>query len=173
VRYPLAPDEIVYTPDVTVLRAGPVGHYRLVRPFRVAAIACPGPRHPTVEAPEILPPPGLSVDPTVHRGYGDRARMSRDVATALAEKIRLTLTIAAHHGHDTLVLGALGCGAFNCPSRHVAELFRAELARPEFRYGFRLVVFAVLAEGERGRANLRAFCEVLTPSTESQPILAQ
>jgi len=48
------------------------------------------------------------------------------------------------NGHDSLVLGALGCGAFRNPPRHVARLFHEVMDEPEFRNRYRRIVFAIL-----------------------------
>jgi uncharacterized protein (TIGR02452 family) len=39
-------------------------------------------------------------------------------------KIKTLLSVALESGHDALVLSALGCGAFACPPRHIAALFK-------------------------------------------------
>ena len=62
-----------------------------------------------------------------------RARENYRVAdatlvVAMRDRIRFVLAIADELGHDKLVLGAFGCGAFGWDAAVVAELFRAELA---------------------------------------------
>ncbi len=47
---------------------------------------------------------------------------------AMRDRIRFVMAIADELGHDKLVLGAFGCGAFGWDTAVVAELFRAELA---------------------------------------------
>lgn len=47
---------------------------------------------------------------------------------ALRDRVRFVLAIADELGHDKLVLGAYGCGAFGWDASVVAEVFRAELA---------------------------------------------
>lgn len=71
------------------------------------------------------------------------------------DKIRLLLRIAALEGHSRLVLGALGCGAFNNPREKMAECFLEVFREPEFNGGWwKEVVFAVMDmekdEGMRG-----------------------
>lgn len=57
----------------------------------------------------------------------------------------MLLRIAALEGHRRLVLGALGCGAFNNPKEKVVECFLQVFREPEFSGGWwRDVVFAVL-----------------------------
>ncbi len=46
-----------------------------------------------------------------------------DVDTMRA-KIRNLILIAAERGVNTLILSAWGCGAFNCPPTHTAQLFK-------------------------------------------------
>mgnify|MGYP000199309063 CR=1 FL=1 len=48
------------------------------------------------------------------------------------------------HGHDSLVLGALGCGAFCNPPRHIARLFHEVMEEPEFLNKYRYLVFAII-----------------------------
>ncbi|OQO14136.1 hypothetical protein B0A48_01012 [Cryoendolithus antarcticus] len=78
----------------------------------------------------------------------------------MQQKILLTLRLAATNGVTKLVLGAMGCGAFGCPSRAVAREMKAALESAEFEGWFENVVFAVYAAGPAGEKNLRVFREV-------------
>jgi uncharacterized protein (TIGR02452 family) len=100
--YPLRDDEAVYSPGVTVFRASAARGHRFVPPWRLDFVACAGLRQP----------------PTY------RGRLGAEDAQAVARKARLVLQVTAAHGHDGLVLGALGCGAFGGPPAHIAEIFR-------------------------------------------------
>lgn len=59
-------------------------------------------------------------------------------------KIRTILRIGLENGHDSLVLGALGCGAFRNPPRHVARLFHEVIEEEEFFGCYKLLIFAIL-----------------------------
>jgi uncharacterized protein (TIGR02452 family) len=127
--YPIAPDEALYAADVPVLCASEADGYApldLDRPRTLAFIACPGIKMPSLE--------------------DGATRMRDDDAAALRDKVRLILRAAVDGGHDSVVLGALGCGAFGCPLRHVAEIFGevlrdARCPRPP------IVRFAILGAG--------------------------
>lgn len=75
---------------------------------------------------------------TANHGYTDAGR------EVMREKIRTIYRIALRHGHDALVLGAMGCGAFDNRPEAVAFLFRQVLTEEEFRKKFRFVGFAIL-----------------------------
>lgn len=62
----------------------------------------------------------------------------------IKNKIRTIFRIGLVHGHDSLVLGALGCGAFRNPPRHVARLFHEVMDEPEFKDKYRRIIFAIL-----------------------------
>ena len=68
---------------------------------------------------------------------------SPEVSSALTAGVRQILAVAANHGHDTLVLGAWGCGVFGNDPATVARLFRDALLG-EFVGVFSRVHFAVL-----------------------------
>ena len=59
-----------------------------------------------------------------------------------------------------LYLGAMGCGAYGCPPRQVAEEMKAILFDEEFAGWFKEVVFAVYPAGRTGENNFKAFKEV-------------
>lgn len=75
----------------------------------------------------------------------------------LREKIRLVYRCSAHNGQTSLILGALGCGAYRCPPEVVAKEMRTILEDEEFAGWFEHVVFAVYAAGTVGQRNLEVF----------------
>jgi uncharacterized protein (TIGR02452 family) len=78
-------------------------------------------------------------------------------------RIEYVLALAAHHGHDALVLGAWGCGVFANDPSEVAELFAAHLRRPgRYAEAFTEVVFAVL---DRKGDTIRPFAEAFACSS--------
>ena len=60
------------------------------------------------------------------------------------DKMRTIFRIGALHGHDSLVLSAMGCGAFANPPAHIAKLFHQVIDEEEFQNAFRLIDFAIL-----------------------------
>lgn len=120
VRYPLGPYTAVYTPSVTILRDTNYEKLRRQERKKVACIAMPAIRKPKL----------------VHGKYTQEQR------ALMKEKIKGIFKISALHGHTILVLGALGCGAFDNPPEEVATIFR-EVIR-EYWGCFKGVFFAVL-----------------------------
>ena len=81
------------------------------------------------------------------------------------QKMRSMLWAAARHGHDAVVLGAYGCGAFQHDPPTIAQCFSALLGPGgEFHGVFRVVLFAVI----KSEANLRGFLTVF-PELEAIP----
>lgn len=80
-------------------------------------------------------------------------------------KMRMILRMAALNGHRRLVLGSIGCGAFNNPKLEVVEMFKEVLLEKEFQGGWwKEVVFGVLdtekqgsMKGKDGMGNLGLF----------------
>ena len=60
------------------------------------------------------------------------------------DKIRTIYRIALLNGHDSLVLGAFGCGVFQLKPELVAAYFKEVLQEDEFRGKFHTVVIALL-----------------------------
>jgi len=72
-----------------------------------------------------------------------------DLETTMAECIRSLLRIFHGKGHDSLILGAWGCGFNGLDANMVARLFRsALLLEGETRGRFRRVIFAIHDDAE-------------------------
>lgn len=114
----------VYTPDAIYFRESEQKGYALLEePVSLSFITVAGMNRPDLTAD------GMIADH--HVG-------------PIKNKIRTIFRMGLEHGHDSLVLGALGCGAFRNPPRHVARLFHEVMDEPEFMDRYRLIVFAIL-----------------------------
>jgi uncharacterized protein (TIGR02452 family) len=128
-------DHMIYSPRVPVFRDD--DDRLLEEPWTVAMITAPAVNAGVVRANE----PG-SVS---------------QIAETMDRRIASVLGLAAHHGHDALVLGAWGCGVFANDPQEIAELFASHLlGEGRFARAFSEVVFAVF--DRKGRI-LNAFAE--------------
>jgi uncharacterized protein (TIGR02452 family) len=85
---------------------------------------------------------------------GGRLCLRLEDAKTMERKIRVILDIAILTKHDTLVLGAFGCGAYGNPPRDIAEAFHRLLTGCEkYRGRFKNVVFAILDDDNTGKAH--------------------
>lgn len=70
--------------------------------------------------------------------------MYPEEADITLDKIRTIFRIGQAQFHDSLVLSALGCGAFANPPAHIAKLFHQVIVEDEFKNKFKLIDFAIL-----------------------------
>lgn len=130
-KYPLEPDEMIFSKDVRIVKDG--SYSVLETPVVVEGVLT----MPAIRRPLVTPQGRYASD-------ADRETMRN--------KIRIILRTALVHRLDTLVLGAMGAGAFGNPVEEVAALFR-EALRGEFENRFRRVVFAILETRHPHRLN--------------------
>jgi uncharacterized protein (TIGR02452 family) len=74
-------------------------------------------------------------------------RLHPDMIPGTLNKIRTIMNIAANNNVSNLILGAMGCGAFHNPPKHIAKLFQQVLNESPYKGHFRRVVFAIINEG--------------------------
>jgi len=84
-----------------------------------------------------------------------------EVGAAMASRIDKVLAVAWEHRHDTLLLGAWGCGAFSNDPTEIAELFHSALTTT-YRGVFSLIVFAITDHWADQR-NIGPFRQRLSP----------
>lgn len=163
VFYPFADEDALYSPTVLVDTPGPRRHEtgpKISIAVGGGDLVDGGGGTTSALSPATAPPPPPWVTAScvsiaaqdLRRGRRYNANETFDLELCKA-KIRTALFAAKHHGHQRLVLGALGCGAFQNPPRQVARAFHAVLTSEEFFSAFDLVMFAIAFS----RENLDAF----------------
>ena len=121
-RYPLDPlHGCVYTPGVTVFRTGEsLGCALLDEPFQLSFIS------------------------TGAIKKRDVADFGEEDVRITRERIRTVFRAGLDRGHDCLILGAWGCGAFKNPVDVMAHLFKEVAEEPGFKDRYRAVWFACM-----------------------------
>ena len=143
-KYPIPTYGGIYSPRVCVYREP--GTYKTIEDYYFCnVISVPG-----VVRPQIDQTTGMMLD---------------KFADIVRGKIRTILRIAIDHSHTKLVLGALGCGAFENPPSHVAKLFKEVLEEKEFKGAFEEICFAIIEDSNSRRehnpqGNLKPFIDV-------------
>ena len=121
--YPIGEREAVVSFDVDIIRECERDGFEFLKFSKSASfLACP-----CISMPQLV----------------DNRFSEKDIQL-FREKVRLVLSVAHKYGHDSIVLGAWGCGAFGCPPKHVAEIMFAEIEQVEGC--FKKIVFAILGK---------------------------
>lgn len=130
----------IYSPAVTVFKEG-LECTLMENPYQVAVITCAA----------------LNLNGRYTLKLTLDGHMPQRAKEITANKARTIFRIALMHGHDSLVLGAFGCGAFRNPPGEVAAIFHQVLNEPEFKDKFRLVTFSIIEDHNSENANFKAF----------------
>jgi uncharacterized protein (TIGR02452 family) len=129
-------DHIIYSPDVPFFRNDRLE--LLDEPYPLSIITSPAPN------------------------AGEHLRRKPHGAAEISETLRRralqVLSVAAHHEHRTLILGAWGCGVFRNDPAEVALVFAEHLASPTFDGVFARIVFAVYDRSAE-QSNFNAFAK--------------
>ena len=75
--------------------------------------------------------------------FQDNGYLTEDGKEIEKNKIRTIFRIALDNGHDSIVLGAFGCGVYHLCCDEVASLFKDILNEDEFNNRFKRIVFAI------------------------------
>ena len=117
-RDPLYTNYAIYSPEVPVFRSDDGS--LLDEPYTVGIITCPA----------------------VNANKVDFKRKN-EIGPAMWLRILKVLSIGVKHAHNSIVLGAWGCGAFGNDGREIAGLFYRTLER-NFKGVYGQVVFAIV-----------------------------
>ena len=128
--YPLKDNESIYSPEITIIKDN---HYSLIEEVKISMIAVPAIRQP----------------------YLINGKYNKRDYDLMSYKIECIFTTALNKGHDSLVLGALGCGVFNNPPSMAANIFK-DCIEKYGRY-FKKIGFAILVCNKRDSNNLDTF----------------
>lgn len=135
----------IYSADVTVFKDGE--YEWLYDPYQIAFISVAA----------------MNINRALRQGEPVLVdgRLSDRAVAITKNKIRTIYRIGILHGHDSLVLGAWGCGAFGNPPEQMAHLFIDVLNEDEFRGRYKDIRFAIIEDhNSRGR-NYQTFKNVI------------
>lgn len=135
----------IYSADVTVFKDGK--YEWLHNPYQTAFISVAA----------------MNVNRALRQGENILVdgRLSDRAVAITKNKIRTIYRIGILHGHDSLVLGAWGCGAFGNPPEQMAQLFIDVLNEDEFRGGFKDIRFAIIEDHNSKGRNYQTFKNVI------------
>ena len=106
--YPIVHGEAIYSPKVALLKQSESKEWQIMDDIQyINLIACPALKYPYLI---------YKKDPLKNQ------LRCKDVS-CLKEKIRTIIQIAIQYKHETIVFGAMGCGAWQNPPAHVAAIF--------------------------------------------------
>lgn len=144
-KYPLGPYGAVYAPDVVIHPGSPTASYH------VSILAMPAVCNPVWKQTERTDEGKQSYLPE----YAKEEELLR-----MREKIESIFTIAITRGHDSLILGALGCGVYHNPPSIVADIFREFTIK--YQQYFRRIIYAILSDGTTIGDNYKIFLSTFT-----------
>lgn len=140
-HYPIVSEfSAVYSPSVTVFRKG-LDCTLMETPFNVAVVSCAA----------------LNLNGKYPIRLTSDGHLPQEAVDITRNKIRTVFRIGLTYGHDALVLGAFGCGAFRNPPAEIARLFHEVMEEPEFKDRFKLITFSIINDHNAQNANLQAF----------------
>ncbi|CAF4959475.1 unnamed protein product, partial [Rotaria sp. Silwood1] len=129
--YPMEEFGAIYTSGITVFRdTEDKGYAYLEQPVcNVCAIALAAYKQPDLKR-------------------DDNTLLTNKNAVGTRKKIENLFAIAHKHGHDCLILSALGCGAFKNPPLHVAAIFKSVIE--QYAGYFKTICFAIIDDHNTG-----------------------
>lgn len=145
-HYPWTPLQGLYTRDVVVIRSSIADGHALLGPDVPAADLLVV---SVVSIAAICRP--KVVDAQTASGETRKVFKQPDDRVLTKDKMRLALRMAASKGHDSIVLGALGCGAYRNPIGEIVNAWKEVLEDDEFAGGWwRNVWFAIFDPDNEG-----------------------
>jgi uncharacterized protein (TIGR02452 family) len=107
--YPILSNEAIYSPSISVIKESENMAWKLLENNEMLNfIACPALKYPET-----------TIDNHEHE-----IMLKNEDVEILKDKIKLIIQTAVDFNHDTIIFGAMGCGAWKNPSKHVAEIFK-------------------------------------------------
>eukprot|EP01083_Nonionella_stella_P040412 109677_1 len=134
VSYPLPEFGGVYSPNVLVLRHGIDQSYAFFdkHPLKMSFVSVYAYSSPNLDS---------------------NNRLSKSMGKRTMKKIETILRIAMRNKHKCVILSAFGCGAYENPPLHIAQLFKRVLMRDVYNDYFEMIVFAILNDKNTGKAH--------------------
>jgi uncharacterized protein (TIGR02452 family) len=137
--YPLEESDIIYSPKLTIIKKSRESGYELLGhdDATVGMISCAAIRRPILK---------------------DGKYDNHDYNLMMA-KVDAIVKLGLGYGHDSIVLGAFGCGAYGNPPDQVAQMFKVALGK--YKKYYKKIGFAVLTTRPSDNQNFIKFSDMV------------
>jgi len=134
--YPLEDNEVIYSPQVHIfMDAG----YKFMKESDQSVVS-------------------MLANHAIRRPNLYKGDFTNDDYDLTYSKIEAIFKIAIIHGHDSMVLGALGCGAYRNPPDEIVNIFKECLVK--YKKYFKKIGFGILVVKDSDNINLTLFNEL-------------
>jgi uncharacterized protein (TIGR02452 family) len=155
--YPILPNEAIYSPGISVIKKSEKENWEIIPTDEIQKL-------------DFLAIPGLKYPETITVN-NEKRLFDRDV-DILKKKIKLIIQIAVDNHHDTIILGALGGGAWLTPRKHLAEVFKDVLEECDgvvLNYYFAIMTtdsdsYIIKDHNKGDKPSIEYFTEVFSPN---------
>jgi uncharacterized protein (TIGR02452 family) len=119
--YPISGAKVIYSPNVAIFKESEKNNWKILKPHvYLDFVACAGIKYPKLE----------------------NGKFNENDYELLLKKIHTIFQTAIDNGHNSVVLGALGAGAFNGPAEDIAKAFE-KVSRLYYRK-LKNITFAIM-----------------------------
>ena len=119
--YPLDIYEGIYSPNVVIISQNESMHYK---------------RYSKLKTMSII---------TMAAYNNNKPNVSQETINKLMyKKIDMIFKMAIYNSHDTIILSAFGCGAFNNDPKIIAGIFKKVIDYNYYRIYFKYIIFAII-----------------------------
>ena len=137
--YPMDKSDFIYSPKLTIAKDSRDNKYQNLKEEKmVGMISCAAIRNPRLQDGEY----------------------DEEDSLLMQAKIEAIVKLGIGYGHDSIILGAFGCGAFNNPPEKVAKYFK--FALEEYGRYYKRIGFAILIAKPKDNDNYTAFQEMFS-----------
>jgi uncharacterized protein (TIGR02452 family) len=136
--YPLSNYEIIYSPQVYIVKDSDYNLLRVQDQKEISMLAVHAMKNPKITATNSF-----------------TNETDKELTTLKIESI---FKVAIKHGHKTLILGALGCGAYRNPPIEIAKFFQQMIEK--YQMYFDEILFAI-RKSSADDENFAIFSEIL------------
>ena len=155
--YPILPNEAIYSPKISVIKKSEKENWEIIPTDEIQKL-------------DFLAIPGLKYPDTVV--VNNEKRLLDKNVEILKKKIKLIIQIAVDNNIDTIILGALGGGAWFTPRKHLAEVFKDVLEECDgiiLNYYFAIMTtnsdsYIIKDHNKDNIATIDIFTEVFSPN---------
>lgn len=152
--YPIPPTDAIYARQVPFIRSDASNKYKLLHEPRYVSVGTvAGFNLGSAGGDKHDDPPLTKLPRSKGRRGSSTSPFPADFISDTLKYLTTLLTAALIHGHDSIVLVPVGCGAFKNPPEIIAGLLVDVILQESMQHRFKVIVVACLDDHNTGQAH--------------------